>query len=111
MTPLELVWPHSYAVIFQNISGERLDLPWLGRRGLIIQADEIVAIIGNPLVQPTHFNRYDGKKSIIMLQRLITDEKLAVLSIPGGDKEADNDTVPVVDVDGVTLLPGCRIEM
>jgi len=110
MTPIEMVWPHSYAVIFQNISGGRLDLPWLGRRGVVLNDDEIIAIVGNPLVQATHPTRYDGKKSISMLAELITDEKLAVLSIPGGDKEADNTAVPVVDSE-MQPLPGCRIEM
>jgi hypothetical protein len=109
MTPIDMVWPHSYAVIFQNISGKRLDLPWLGRHGVILPPNEIIAVLGNPLVQPTHYTHYDGKKSIEMLADMIADGELAVLSIPGGDKEADNTAVPVVDAD-LQALPGCQVE-
>jgi len=104
-------WPHSYAVVFQNISGRTLDIPWLGRRGVVLKQDEIVAVVGDPLTQPTQFYRYDGKKSISALVELIEDGLLAVLSRPGGDKEKDNTEVPLVGADGVTTLPGVRIEM
>ena len=106
---VNMVYPHSYAVIFQNITSERLEIPCLGRRGVNFNPGDKVAIIGNPLVNPSRPNQYDGKKSITILAGLIAENKLAVLSIPGGDKEADNTAVPMVDANREPL-PGCRIE-
>lgn len=110
MAAIDMVWPHSYAVIFENTSGKRLDIPWLGRRGLILQPDDKVAIIGNPLVNPPGETRYNAKKHITALAELIADGMLSVLSIPGGDKEADNTSVPMVD-DELVPLPGCKIDV
>jgi len=107
---INMVWPHSYAVIFENVTTDRLELPFLGRRGVNFNPGDKVAIIGNPLVIPAHPNRYDGKKTMRLLAEIITDGKLVVHSIPGGDKEMDNTSVPMVDAAG-DLLPGCRIEV
>jgi len=102
-------YPHSYAVIFENKLPIQLNTPWLGRHGLIFRPGEKIAIIGDPLTVPNDPRRYNGKKSIIELAKLIAAGQLEVLSRPGGDKEEDNTTVPILDADG-NVLPGCRIE-
>ena len=107
---INVIWPHSCAVILENITSERLELPFLGRRGVNFNPGDKVAVLGNPLTQPSDPNKYDGKKSIKLLLQLIMEGKLAVLSIPGGDKEADNTSVPMID-DAMELLPGCRFEI
>ena len=102
-------YPHSFATIIKNISGQRLDIPWLGRRGVIFRPDDTVALVGYTPYMPADLNRYDGKKVTVQLHRMIADGKLEVLSVPGGNKEMDNTSVPIYDGSGA-LLPGCRIE-
>jgi len=106
---IQMNWPHSYAVIFENKLDIQLNLPWLGRHGLILRPKEKIAIVGDPLTVPNDPRRYNGKKSIADLAKLIAAGQLEVLSRPGGDKEEDNTTVPMLDANGNTL-PNCRIE-
>jgi len=108
---IQMNWPHSYAVILENTSGARLECPFLGRRGVTFRPGEKVAILGNPLVQPADYNRYNGKNSIKILAEVIADGKLAVLSIPGGDKEEDNTAVPMRDEATGKFLLNCRLEV
>ena len=106
---IQMNYPHSYSVILENKLDIQLNTPWLGRHGLIFRPKEKIAIIGDPLTVANDTRRYNGKKSIIELAKLIAAGQLEVLSRPGGDKEMDNTTVPMVDAEG-RPLPGCRIE-
>jgi len=104
-----MTWPHSYAVILENITADQVECPFLGRRGITFKPGDKVAIIGNPLTEASNPRKWNGRASIRLLAETVANNQLAVLSIPGGDKEADNATVPIVDSNG-DLLPGCRIE-
>ena len=110
MTAIPINWPHSCAVIFENTSDERIECPFLGRAGVNFRPGDKVALIGNALTQPNHFNRYNGKTSIKTLVEVLADGKLVVLSIPGGTNEKDNTSVPMIDDTTGELLPNCRLE-
>jgi len=106
---ITLTYPHSYATIIRNKSAERLEIPWLGRRGIVLNPGDKAAIIGYTPSMPMDLNRYDGKKMITTLHTMIVQNQIEVLSIPGGSNEGDNTTVPMLDSSG-NLLPGCRVE-
>jgi len=101
-------WPHSYATIIRNTANTPLDVPWLGRHGLLFKPNETMVFIGDPLLVANHMGRYDGRKSIINLAKTIARGQLEVLSRPNGPNEGTNTTVPVVDTNG-NMLPNCRL--
>jgi hypothetical protein len=100
-TKKDMSWPHSYAVILRNKTTNPVNIPWLGRHGIIFGPEEVVAIVGNPLVVSERINQYNGKKTIRDLSLLISDEILEVLSIPGGDKEEDDSSIPLEEINKI----------
>jgi hypothetical protein len=100
-TAKTMSWPHSYAVILRNKTTNPVNVPWLGRHGIIFGPKETVAVAGNPLIVSERINQYNGKKTIKSLATLIADGILEVLSIPGGDKEETDATLPLSDINKI----------
>jgi len=108
MAVIPVSFPHSCAVVFRNPTDKRVELPFLGRQGINFAPDEMIAVVGNPLVQPSDFKTYNGKQSIKLLMETIMAGKLEVLSIPGCDKE--DQTLEFFDTVTGLPKPGTRIE-
>ena len=82
MAAITFDYPHQASVIFQNPTSESLFVGSLGKKGINFRPNEIVAVLGNPLLYPANPQRYNAMAEVDRLWQWIAEGRILVLSTP-----------------------------